>query len=458
MNTKKLSVLMLLLQFTAFAVYAAPIGLFGSDLIADIAEKASPAVVAIESVHYVRTPSVGSGDPFFDRFFSYLFEEDFTGRNNVIPQKGSGSGVFISPKGYLLTNEHVIAGADEICVNLGSGKKYKARVIGKDIKTDLAVLKVDSDEEFLCVPLGDSSKVRVGEWAVAIGNPFALGITVTAGVISALHRDLSVDKERSYNDLIQTDASINPGNSGGALLNTKGELIGINTAIMPYGQGIGFAIPINPAKRIVGDLMAYGRVKKAFLGVTVQGITKELAQYFEIPLEGVLVTDVTSASAADESGIVPGDVIVAIQGVPIKNISDFHKALDAKRVGEEAQIKIFRKGKEGSCKVLFKESPAAGNVLGVAIKTINRKLERRYSLYVSEGCVITMVADSSPAAGAGLRAGDVIQAVNRVPTLSESSFNKVLAKIKPPCQILLRVVRGQTVNLLLVNADCHGQP
>jgi len=451
-KTACLSLLLLIVLITP--AQAAPPELFGTSLIADIAERVSPAVVAIESVHYVRARRrSGFGDPFLDRFFGHLFEDDFMGFNNVIPRRGNGSGVLISPEGHLLTNEHVIAGADEILVKLTSGKEYKARVIGKDMRTDLAVLKIDAEEVLPHVPIGDSSALRVGEWVVAIGNPFGLGMTVTTGVVSAVNRDLSVDRERSYKDLIQTDASINPGNSGGALLNTSGELIGINTAIIPYGQGIGFAIPVNLAKRIVGDLLAYGRVKKAFLGVTVQTITPELAKYFEIPIDGVLVTDVVKDSTAYRAGVVPGDVIVAIHGQQVKNIDDFHTVLDEQRVGEKAQIKIYRKGKTGVFDVEFWENPASKSPLGVTVKKIDATLARSYSLYVDQGCVITMVSPDSPAGKAGLRAGDVIQQINRAPVLNEEDFEQVAARLKSGSQAVLRVVRGQTVNLLLVNIE-----
>lgn len=411
-------------------------------------------MVAIESVHYVRARRrTGFGDPVLDRVFGHLFEDDFMGFNNVIPQRGNGSGVFISPEGHLLTNEHVIAGADEILVKLSSGKNYKARVIGKDMRTDLAVLKVDAEEVLPHLPIGDSSALRVGEWVVAIGNPFGLGITVTAGVVSAVHRDLSVDRERSYKDLIQTDASINPGNSGGALLNSSGELIGINTAIIPYGQGIGFAIPVNLAKRIVGDLLAYGRVKKAFLGVTVQAITPELARYFTIPLDGVLVADVVKDSAANKAGVAPGDVITDIQGRKISNIDDFYLVLDEQRVGEKAQIKILRKGKAGVFEVELNENPANKSPLGVTVKKIDSALAAQYKLFVDQGCVIMLVAVDSPAGKAGLRAGDVIQQINRVPVLNEKDFDQAVSRLTASSQAVLRVVRGQTVNLLLVNIE-----
>jgi serine protease Do len=288
---------------------------------------------------------------------------------------------------------------------------------------------------------------------VAIGNPFGLGITVTSGVVSAINRDLSIDRSRSYKDLIQTDASINPGNSGGALINARGELIGVNTAIIPYGQGIGFAIPVNRAKRIIGDLMAYGRVKKAFLGVSVQSITPDLARYFEIPAEGVLITDVAKNSAAEKAQLVPGDVILEINGRKITDAAVFQEGIDEHRVGDKARIKIFRKGKEGIAEVEFNENPAGRNILGVSVSQISGELVRRYGLYVDEGCVITSVISGSAADKAGLRPGDVIHQINRLATLNEKDFEAAMAAIKDGNKALLRVIRGQTVNLLLLNIE-----
>lgn len=446
---KKLLLLVLILW--ANSLWSAPAELFGTSLIADIAEKVSPAVVAIESVHYVRARRrFGSGDPLLDQFFGHLFDDQFMGHNNVIPQRGNGSGVIISPQGHLLTNEHVISGADEILVKLNDGTRAQAKVIGKDTRTDLAVLKIEHEKALPHVPIGDSTNMRVGEWVVAIGNPFGLGMTVTAGVISALNRDLSVDQKRSYRDLIQTDASINPGNSGGALINSRGELIGINTAIIPYGQGIGFAIPVNLAKRIIGDLMAYGKVKKAFLGVTVQKLTAELANYFEVPEKGVLVTDVVKGSPAEKAGIAPGDVITGIDKKEVAGLEDFQQALEDHRVGESAKVKIYRKGREGVSEVIFKENPAALNPLGVTVKKVDSELERKFRLYVSEGCVITAVDKDSPADNAGLRPGDVILQLNRAVVQNEDDFNLALQQTSDQDRIVLRVVRGQTVNLLLV--------
>ncbi len=446
--------LLIIFSLNSTAANAAPSELFGTSLIADIAEKVSPAVVAIESVQYVRARRrAGSGDPFLDQFFGHLFDDDFMGHNNVIPKRGNGSGVLISPDGHLLTNEHVIADADEIQVKLNNGKSFKATIIGKDTLTDLAVLKIEADNALPHIPIGDSSTMRVGEWVIAIGNPFGLGMTVTTGVISAINRDLSVDRNRSYKDLIQTDASINPGNSGGALINSRGELIGINTAIIPYGQGIGFAIPVNRAKRIVGDLMAYGKVKKAFLGVTVQRITPDLAKYFEIPEEGVLITDVAKDSSAEKARLAPGDVILEIDGKKIRNPSDFQEGIDDHRVGDKVSIKIFRKGKEGVAEVEFRENPAAKNPLGVAVSKITGELVRKYDLYVDEGCVITSVISGSAAERAGLRPGDVIHQANRTVTLDEKAFEAAMAQMAKEGRAVLRIIRGQTVNLLLVNAQ-----
>lgn len=443
--------LLLIFILLANSLWSAPAELFGTSLIADIAEKVSPAVVAIESVHYVRARRrFGSGDPLLDQFFGHLFDDQFMGHNNVIPQRGNGSGVIISPQGHLLTNEHVISGADEILVKLNDGTRAQAKLIGKDTRTDLAVLKIEHEKTLPHVPIGDSTNMRVGEWVVAIGNPFGLGMTVTAGVISALNRDLSVDQNRSYRDLIQTDASINPGNSGGALINSRGELIGINTAIIPYGQGIGFAIPVNLAKRIIGDLMAYGKVKKAFLGVTVQKLTAELANYFEVPEKGVLVTDVVKGSPAEKAGIAPGDVITGIDKKEVAGLEDFQQALEDHRVGESAKVKIYRKGREGVSEVIFKENPAALNPLGVTVKKVDSELERKFRLYVSEGCVITSVDKDSPADNAGLRPGDVILQLNRAAVQNEDDFNRALQQTSDQDRIVLRVVRGQTVNLLLV--------
>ena len=433
-------------------VKAAPAELFGTSLIADISEQVSPAVVAIESIHYVRTRTLyGSGDPFFDRFFSHLFDDDFSGSNNVIPQKGSGSGVIISDDGYLLTNEHVISTADEILVKFGDGRSFKAKIVGKDKTSDLAVLKIESKDKLSYVNLGDSDKVRVGEWVIAIGNPFGLGITVTCGVVSAVKRDLSVDKETNYRDLIQTDASINPGNSGGALINSNGELIGINTAIMPSGQGIGFAIPVNRAKRIVGDLIKYGKVKKISAGLTVQNITKELAEYFNVPQKGILITSVSEGSVAAEAGLVPSDIVTMIDNNKINDVSSFESALEKYSVGQTAIFKILRKGKTSSVKIRFKESKASLNPLGIEVKTISDKLISKYDLYIEQGAVIVDITEDSPTYKAGLRPGDVIIQIGNKQVLNEEDFNSSMKAINKLDAVVLRVVRSNRVVRIIIS-------
>ena len=432
-------------------LFAAPSELFGTSLIADISEQVSPSVVAIESIHYVRTRSYGSGDPFFDRFFSHLFDEDFTGPNNVIPQKGSGSGVVISKDGYLLTNEHVISSADEILVKFGDGQSYKAKIVGKDKTTDLAVLKIEPKNNLSYVNLGDSDKVRVGEWVIAIGNPFGLGITVTCGVVSAVKRDLSIDRDSNYRDLIQTDASINPGNSGGALINSKGELIGINTAIMPSGQGIGFAIPVNRAKRIVNDLIKFGKVKKISVGLTVQNITKELAEYFNVPQNGVLISSVAEGSVASKLGLVPSDIVTKIDSTKINDVSTFESTLEKYTVGQSCTFTIYRKGKLTDVKLKFEETKASLNPLGVEIKTVSEKLINKYDLYIEQGGVIVDIMKDSPAYRAGLRNGDVIIQIGNYRILSEEDFNKALTRIKNADAIVLRFVRSNTVGRLILS-------
>ncbi|RCK79161.1 MAG: HtrA protease/chaperone protein [Candidatus Ozemobacter sibiricus] len=430
---------------------AAPAEMFGSSLIADLSEKTRPAVVAIESVQYVRARRrFGSGDPFFDQFFRHLFEDDFTGFNNVIPRRGSGSGVLISSSGYLLTSQHVIDGADEIVVTLHTGQKVKAALVGQDPASDLAVLKIETAGPLPYAPLGDSDALRVGEWVIAIGNPFGLGITVTAGVISALNRELTLDRDRTFRHLIQTDASINPGNSGGPLINTRGEVIGINTAIIPYGQGIGFAIPVSSVKHIIGDLIKYGKVKKIFLGLSVQEINESLARYFEIPLEGVLITEVVPESSADQAGLVPGDVLLQVGDRVIRAPSDVEDAMSRARVGDAVQVKIRRKGKVGEATMILREMAARRpNRLGLGVVELSPQVRAKYRLRVKGGVVVNLVEPGSVAEAAGLQPGDVIQSLNQIPLASVDQFHQLMARVQPGQRLLMQVVRDGVATLLL---------
>ncbi|NLI78054.1 MAG: Do family serine endopeptidase [Candidatus Riflebacteria bacterium] len=432
-------------------VAAAPAELFGTSLIADISERVRPAVVAVESVQYVRTRRrFGSGDPFFDQFFRHLFEDDFAGSNNVIPRRGSGSGVVIASSGYILTSQHVIDGADEIQVKLQDGRKLKAALVGQDPGSDLAVLKVDASPALPHAPLGDSDAMRVGEWVIAIGNPFGLGITVTAGVVSALNRELSLDQSRTFRNLIQTDASINPGNSGGPLVNARGEVIGINTAIIPYGQGIGFAIPVSSVKHIIGELIAFGKVKKVFHGLSVQEITESLARYFEIPREGVLVTEVVPGSSADGAGLVPGDVILSIGGRKVTSPGDFQDALSRVSVGDTVPVEMRRKGRTDTVPMVLREMAARrSNPLGIGVIDLTPQVRARFRLRARSGVVVNLVEPGSVAESAGFEPGDVIQSVNQVALGSAAEFQSVMDRVSRGQRLLLQVVRGGVSTLLL---------
>ncbi|MBU4562463.1 trypsin-like peptidase domain-containing protein, partial [bacterium] len=287
-----------------------------SNSIADIAETVGPAVVNIDTVRMVKTQFPSFEDPIFKRFFGREFEEF----RRTIPQKGTGSGFIINQEGYVLTNEHVVRKADKIKVTLSDGREFDGEVIGSDVTSDMAIVKIKADHLPL-VALGDSDKLRVGEIVIAIGNPYGLQQTVTMGVVSAKGRSIPTGIEgRVYKDFIQTDAAINPGNSGGPLLNTKGEVVGINTAIIPYAQGIGFAIPINAAKKNIDDLITLGKVRRSWLGVYIQEVTPEIAKQFnQAEAKGVLVGDVVKNSPAEEVGIKTGDIIKKVNNEEVNS-------------------------------------------------------------------------------------------------------------------------------------------
>lgn len=430
--------------------------LFGTDLIADIVERVSPSVVTIEAIQYVRTRrSLGSGDPFFDRFFGHLFEDTFRGFNNVIPRRGNGSGVVTTPDGHILTSQHVIADASEVRVRMSDGRTFQADIVGQDASSDLAILKINSESPLEYLPMGDSDQLRVGEWVIAIGSPFGLGTTVTTGVVSALNRDLSIDRTRSYRNLIQTDASINPGNSGGPLLNTRGEVIGINTAIIPYGQGIGFAVSVASTRRIIGDLTDFGRVRTVFLGLSLQEVTDGLAEYFEIPKKGVLVTEVTADSPASEAGLQPGDVILEVGGLAIENFSQFRDRINRHRVGETAELKIARKGRVGDAKIKISEPPAPANAylqnpLGVAVEDITPEHVMRYGLKVKSGVVITGILNESIAHAAGLKPGDVITMLHQTRIGTSQEFYRLINSVEQNTRLILEVVRDRMRTNLIV--------
>ncbi|NIW11368.1 MAG: Do family serine endopeptidase, partial [Gammaproteobacteria bacterium] len=318
-----------------------------NETFSQLAEKLKPAVVNISTTMVVKQqPSFrGRPSPFGEQDPFREFWEKFFG--GEMPReretRSLGSGFIINKEGYIVTNNHVVENAREIIVTLHNEKDYKAEVIGKDKKTDLALIKIEAEEDLPVAPLGDSDKLGVGEWVLAIGNPFGLAETVTAGIVSAKGRVIGAGP---YDDFIQTDASINPGNSGGPLFNFWGEVVGINTAIIAAGQGIGFAIPINMAKEILPQLKEKGRVTRGWLGVGIQGVTSQLAESFGLEeKKGALVSQVFKDGPAEKAGIKQGDIILEFDGKEIKDFGDLSRIVASTPVGKTVTIKVFRNGK-----------------------------------------------------------------------------------------------------------------
>lgn len=322
--------------------------------IADTVAQSSPAVVNINTAIETQVQI----DPFFDDpFFREFFGTPRPRRETQVRQ-GIGTGFIISPDGYIVTNEHVVSSAKEINVTItGLDQPLKARVVGSDHDLDLAVLKVEAGRDLPVIALGDSNTVRPGEWVIAIGNPYGLDHTVTAGVISALGRPVPIE-DRIYRNLIQTDAAINPGNSGGPLLNLQGQVIGINTAVNAQAQGIGFAIPINTAKEVLDDLIHKGKVTRPWIGIYMQAITPELASYFNLPdLKGVIISDVVPGSPAEKASLRARDIIRKINGQTIEGLDDFVNKLRTYRVGEQIVLEIMREGRSVQIQIILGEQP-----------------------------------------------------------------------------------------------------
>ncbi len=429
-----------------------------------LAKKASPSVVNISVVKKIegreQTPSpFGPNDPFrdfFDRFFGDQMPKDFK-------QQGLGTGFIIDKEGYILTNNHVVDAADEVKVKLLDGKEFNAKIIGRDSKTDLALIKIDPDKSLVPLPLGDSDKLEVGDWVVAIGNPFGLGNTVTAGIVSAKYRHLGMG---SYDNFIQTDASINPGNSGGPLLNTAGEVVGINSAIFSQSGGsigIGFAIPINMAKDLLPQLKQ-GKVTRSWLGVMIQKITPDLKAKLGLRDEkGALVADVIAGGPADKAGIKRGDVIVGFNGKEIKDSYELPYIVGSTPVGKLVKVDVIRKGERKSFEVkiaelkeektsqaLAQEKPK----LGMTVREITPEIADNLGLSEKSGVVIVQVEDYSAAGEAGLKPGDVILEMDHAGIPSVDAFNRKVREYKKGDTILFLVKRqGSTLFLTLKVPD-----
>jgi serine protease Do len=374
-------------------------------------------------------------------------------------QRGLGTGFIIDKEGFILTNNHVVEDADEIKVKIVDDAEYSAKVVGRDPKTDLALIKIDPKSPLTPLPLGDSDRLEVGDWVVAIGNPFGLGNTVTAGIVSAKYRQLGAG---AYDNFIQTDASINPGNSGGPLLNTAGEVIGINSAIFSQSGGsigIGFAIPVNMAKDLLPQLKK-GKVIRGWLGVMIQKITPELKDKLKLKDDrGALVADVTAGGPSDKAGIKRGDVIVSFDGKEVKESNDLPYMVASTPVGKVLTVEVLRSGERKSLQVKIgelEEEKEAGEVgepgiepdLGMQVEQITPEIARYFGLSETSGVVVVQVADNSPAADAGVRPGDVILEIDQTHVRDLRQFNQKLKDYKPGDTILL-LVKRQNATLFL---------
>ncbi|MDH5783997.1 MAG: DegQ family serine endoprotease [Chromatiales bacterium] len=434
--------LSLLIMFTLSAEAALPnYDSQGNSLptLAPMLEQTIPSVVNI----FTRTRVAVRQSPLLaDPFFRHFFNAPEQPRERV--EQSLGSGVVVDGKrGYVITNHHVIDGADEIEVNLHDGQTLKATLIGTDPETDIAILKVDNGG-LAALPMSNSDKLRVGDFVVAIGNPFGLGQTVTSGIISALGRSgLGIE---GYEDFIQTDASINPGNSGGALVNLRGELVGINTAILSKSGGnvgIGFAIPINMAREIMDQLIEHGEVQRGAMGAQAQDLTPDLAAAFDIKLhKGAVVTQVSSGSPAEKAGLKIGDVITHINERPIKDASDVRNRIGLLRIGEKIEMRILRNGKEKRIRAVIEQPEVVSvdgeklhqRLIGAVLVNVAEQTERG----LVEGVVVADVAAGSPAMRSGLRKGDVIAQVNRREVKNLQQMKEI---VDPDEALLLNIQR-----------------
>jgi serine protease Do len=418
----------------------------------DLAEKSKYGVVNIRTVktnngggpvfrHFFGRNPFRNNDPFRD-FFGFGPQREFK-------QRSLGSGFLIDKEGYIVTNNHVVENADQIKVRLYDETEYDAKIVGRDPKTDIALIKIEPDgHEIKPMRLGNSDSLPVGSWVVAIGSPFGLEQTVTAGIVSAKGRIIG---SGPYDDFIQTDASINPGNSGGPLLNLEGEVVGINTAIVASGQGIGFAIPINLADGIIAQLKDTGEVSRGWLGVGIQNLTPELAEYYSLDQkEGVLVTQVYEGDPADEAGIKEGDVIVGIDGKPVKTSRELSRVVAEAGVGNKMRIQLMRDGREKTVQVKLAKRPdqdpslargeSRSDDLGLRVRDIDPEIAEQLGVGPDQrGVVVVQVDPESTAAEAGIRRGDIVIEINREAVKNLNDYQSRIEAID----------KGDTVQMLL---------
>ena len=439
-----------------------------SKIFVAVAAKTTPAVV---NISIVRETEISTVDPFHDfygdEFFRRFFQDEFPRRyrkperrrKRKYRQRGMGSGVIIDKRGYILTNTHVVKNADEVTVKLGDNREFKAKVVGTDEKTDVAVLKINA-KDLPVAPLGNSDKVAVGQWVLAIGNPFGLSQTVTSGIISAKGRaNVGI---ADYEDFIQTDAAINPGNSGGPLVNLRGEVIGINTAIISRSggyQGIGFAIPINMARNVMRQIIDKGTVKRGWLGVRIQELSSDLAKSFGLSqAKGALIAEIVKKSPAEKAGLRQGDIILKYNGIEIKNIAHLRNSVATTEIGKRTPIVIFREGKKMTRYVTIGdlnqsrnqiEAKGSKNLdkLGIELQYITTDQAKKYG-YEKEGVIISSVKQGSLGEEYGLRKNDLIIKINRHKILSLQDVSKALSESKE--RLLLLVRSGDAFRYLVI--------
>ena len=404
----------------------------------------------------------GDEDDFFEHFFGQSPERD-------LKQQSLGSGFIVDKEGYILTNNHVVEGADDIRVTLLDGRSYDAEVKGRDPKTDIALISIKPENGLPVATLGDSDALQVGEWVIAIGNPFGFGHTVTAGVVSAKDRTIGAGP---YDAFIQTDASINPGNSGGPLFNARGEVVGINSAIIASGQGIGFAIPINMAKTIMEQLREKGSVTRGWLGVQVQALTPELRDSLRLSAEGgALIAGVIKGDPADKAGLKAGDVIVEFDGRTVRSDRELVSIVGNTGVGKKVSVKVLRDGKNLSFEIKIakrsdEKDEAAGSDeeesgekesgkarLGVRVQDLTKELAEKLGLDETRGALVSEVTAGGPADRAGIDRGDVVLEVNRQPVEDAAAFAKLVRGAEPGKTLLLLVRGGGGTRFVTVKPE-----
>ncbi|MHB1350816.1 MAG: DegQ family serine endoprotease [Desulfobulbus sp.] len=425
---------------------------------ASVVKQAAPAVVHVRVEKSVK----GSGhefdlfnDPFFERFFGPQFKHPRQDEQREFKQRGAGSGFIISKDGLILTNNHVVGEADTITVRLADEREFKAKVIGTDPQSDVALIKIEADH-LPVLPLGDSDRLEVGEWVIAIGSPFELNQTVTVGVVSAKGRNrIGIN---DYENFIQTDAAINPGNSGGPLLNIHGEAVGMNTAIFSRSggyMGIGFAIPINMTKAIQEQLLKQGKVTRGWLGVVIQDVDEELAKSFGLDkAKGALISEVAEKSPAAESGLQKGDVIIELNGIEVTDVSTLRNNVALIAPGSKVDAVVIRDGKKKTIRITIGEQPAemakAGvngdeslQSMGLTLQDLTEELAGQFGYRPDQGVLIAEVEEGSPAALAGLKPGQLIEEVNRHRVRNIKDLRKALEGVKPEAKVLLLVRAGE---------------